>query len=162
MPYLLDSDVLIRAKNDHYPFDMVPAFWDWLLVANADGVVHSIHRVRDELVKGEDDLAQWATDNTHFFLPADQATSDALTPVVTWIEAETRFMEAARTRFMDGADLYLVAHALAHGFTVVTHEMAEPNARARVKIPDVCIGLSVSTCTPFEMLRTQGARFVLG
>jgi len=33
--YLLDSDVLIRAKNDHYGFDFCPGFWDWLEAANA-------------------------------------------------------------------------------------------------------------------------------
>ena len=27
MAYLLDSDVFIRAKNDHYGFDFCPAFW---------------------------------------------------------------------------------------------------------------------------------------
>gem|GEM_PF-6918350 len=35
MAYLLDSDVLIRAKNDHYGFDFCPGFWDWLEAANA-------------------------------------------------------------------------------------------------------------------------------
>ncbi len=30
MAYLLDSDVFIRAKRDHYGFDFCPAFWDWL------------------------------------------------------------------------------------------------------------------------------------
>jgi Domain of unknown function (DUF4411) len=29
MPYLLDSDVFIQAKNLHYSFDFCPAFWDW-------------------------------------------------------------------------------------------------------------------------------------
>ena len=76
--------------------------------------------------------------------------------------AETRFTQAAQGTFMEGADLYLIAHALAHGFTVVTHETANPEARARVKIPDVCEGLGVATCTPFDMLRREGARFVLG
>jgi hypothetical protein len=30
MPYLLDSDVFIQAKNLHYSFDFCPAFWDWI------------------------------------------------------------------------------------------------------------------------------------
>ena len=30
MAYLLDSDVFIRAKNDHYGFDFCSAFWAWL------------------------------------------------------------------------------------------------------------------------------------
>ena len=34
MMYLLDSNVFIEAKNRHYPFDVVPAFWDWLVRAH--------------------------------------------------------------------------------------------------------------------------------
>ncbi len=30
MPYLLDSNIFIQAKNLHYGFDFCPAFWDWL------------------------------------------------------------------------------------------------------------------------------------
>jgi hypothetical protein len=39
--YLVDADVFIEAKNKHYAFDVVPGFWDWLLAANADGMVES-------------------------------------------------------------------------------------------------------------------------
>ena len=59
------------------------------------------------------------------------------------------------------ADYYLVAHALAHGHTVVTHEKAQPLAR-KIKIPNVCIGLKIKCVTPFEMLRLERARFILG
>ena len=30
MKYLLDSDTLIRSKNDAYRFDFCPGFWTWL------------------------------------------------------------------------------------------------------------------------------------
>jgi hypothetical protein len=64
--------------------------------------------------------------------------------------------------FMQVADYYLVAQALADGHVVVTHEVAAPNAIKKIKIPDVCIGLGVKFMTPFEMLRKERARFVLG
>ena len=32
----------------------------------------------------------------------------------------------------------------------------------KIKIPDACIGLGVRCVTPFEMLRREQARFVLG
>ena len=35
-------------------------------------------------------------------------------------------------------------------------------AKRRVKIPDACIGLGIKCVTPYEMLRTERARFVLG
>jgi hypothetical protein len=56
------------------------------------------------------------------------------------------------------ADYYLVAYAVAHGHTLVTHEVAAPHAIRKVKIPDVCIGLNVKTLTPYEMLRNARAR----
>lgn len=59
------------------------------------------------------------------------------------------------------ADYYLVAQALAHGDTVVTHEIAS-NSTRRIKIPDACIGLQIRCISPFEMLRVERASFVLG
>lgn len=60
MPYLLDANVLIEAKNRCYGLDFCPAFWGWLLQANGAGSVFSIERVGDELGAGEDELAAWA------------------------------------------------------------------------------------------------------
>ena len=59
MAYLLDADVFIRAKNDHYGFDFCPAFWDWLERAGGEGIVHSVEAVYDELSVREDELADW-------------------------------------------------------------------------------------------------------
>jgi hypothetical protein len=63
--------------------------------------------------------------------------------------------------FLQVADYYLVGHALAHDDTVVTHEVPTTSLN-KVKIPDVCIGMGVKCMTPYEMLRVERARFVLG
>jgi hypothetical protein len=68
---------------------------------------------------------------------------------------------AAVNTFLQVADYYLVAHALAHGHTVVTHEVPSSSIK-KVKIPNVCIGLGVKCMTPYEMLRVERAKFVLG
>ena len=60
MAYLLDANVFISAKDLHYGFDFCPAFWDWLIKENLAGKVYSIERVGDELVAGDDELADWA------------------------------------------------------------------------------------------------------
>jgi predicted nucleic acid-binding protein len=162
MTYLLDADVLIRAKNDHYSFEMVPAFWDWLDRANRNGLVHSVQRVREELLAGDDELADWVRlRGGEFFLPADSDTVAALAAISNWATDQARFLQAAKATFLDSADLYLVAHAVAHGNTVVTHEKVEPLARARIKIPDVCQGVGVPYMGSFEMLRAENVRFVL-
>ena len=62
--------------------------------------------------------------------------------------------------FLRSADYYLVAHALAHGHTVVTNEVPANTSR-KIKIPNACIGLNIKCMTPFEMLRSERARFIL-
>ena len=59
------------------------------------------------------------------------------------------------------ADYYLVAHALAGQHVLVTHEVFAASAR-RIKIPNVCLGMGVTFMTPYQMLRQERARFVLG
>ena len=56
---------------------------------------------------------------------------------------------------------YLVAQAYAGQYTVVTHEIPSTSSR-KIKIPDVCIGLGIKCMTPYEVLKKERARFVLG
>ncbi len=65
---------------------------------------------------------------------------------------------AAVQTFLDVADSYLVAHAHAHGHTVVTHEVVG-NLPKQVKIPSACVELDVKCMNTFDMLRVEGARF---
>lgn len=161
MGYLLDANVFIQAKNLHYGMDFCPAFWDWLIASNAARSVYSIERVGDELDTGADELAAWAAQRgPGFFLKPDPAMLPALTLVSAWATGEG-YEAAAVNTFLQVADYYLVAHALAHGHTVVTHEIASTSTK-RIKIPDACISLNVKCVTPFEMLRHERARFVLG
>lgn len=55
------------------------------------------------------------------------------------------------------ADGWIVAYALAKGCTVVTHEAYAPDAKNRVKIPNVCMAFHVSYTKMLEMLRSFGA-----
>lgn len=61
--YLVDANVLIEAKNRYYAFDIAPGFWTWLDQAHRQAVACSIEAVRDELVVGGDELAEWARSN---------------------------------------------------------------------------------------------------
>ncbi len=161
MGYLLDANVFIQAKRFHYGFDFCPAFWDWLVARNAAGDVFSIERVEDEIQAGGDQLAEWAAERgSGFFLKPDAKILAALREVSAWVTAKA-YEPAAVSTFLQVADYYLVAHALAHGLTVVTHEKASTSTKT-VKIPEPCIGLGIKCMNPFEMLRRERARFVLG
>lgn len=159
--YLLDANVFIQAKNLHYGFDFCPAFWEWLGVQNTAGKVASIEKVADEIASGEDDLSNWAQAmGRAFFLPADDAVLPALGKVSTWASGQG-YDPAAVATFLQVADYWLVSHALAHRCTVVTHEVPANSAK-KIKIPNACIGLKVDCITPYEMLRREKAKFVLG
>ena len=159
--YLLDSNVFIQAKNLHYGFDFVPAFWDWLLMANHEGKVASIEKVADELRAGGDELSEWAEERGDtFFLPADSAVLPALDRVSHWASGQ-HYDRAAIATFLQLADYWLVAHALAHNYVVVTHEVPAETIR-KIKIPNACIGLNIRCINPYQMLRQERARFVLG
>jgi hypothetical protein len=73
----------------------------------------------------------------------------------------SRVRTGRRWAFLQVADYYLVAQAHAHHHVVVTHEVVSPSMK-RIKIPNACLGMGVRYLTPFEMLRTERARFVLG
>lgn len=161
MAYLLDANVFIQAKNLHYGLDFCPAFWDWLVAKNATDQVISIEKVGDEIDAGDDELAEWAKQRgPGFFVNLDEAILPALGSVSTWATSQ-KYEPAAVNTFLQVADYYVVAHALAHGHTVVTHEVASPSTK-KIKIPNACIGLNIKCITPFEMLRHERARFILG
>lgn len=161
MAYLLDANIFIQAKNLHYGLDFSPAFWDWLAVSNEAELVFSIEKVGDEIEAGADELAAWAAERgPGFFLKPDAAMLPALGSVSNWATGQA-YEPAAVSTFLQVADYYLVAQALAHEHTVVTHEIVSTSAK-RIKIPNACIGLGVKCMTPFEMLCHERARFVLG
>lgn len=161
MAYMLDTDVFIRAKNLHYGLDFCPAFWDWLIRENAAGRVFSIEKVGDELLALADELSDWARERgAGFFLRPDDSVLPAFDEVSNWVKGK-RYEQSAVNTFLQVADYYLVAQARAGNYTLVTHEVPSSSTR-KIKIPDVCIGLGIKCMTPYEMLRNERARFVLG
>ncbi|MFP4004336.1 MAG: DUF4411 family protein, partial [Alphaproteobacteria bacterium] len=120
MGYLLDTNVFVQAKNLHYGLDFCPAFWDWLVAQNREAKVASIDKVADELDAIADELSEWAAvRGSAFFLPPDDAVIPALRTVSQWARNQD-YETAAVATFLQVADYWLVAHALAHGHTVIT------------------------------------------
>jgi hypothetical protein len=141
--------------------DFCPAFWEWLIANNVAGKAFSIEKVGDEIAAGADELSNWAAQRGDgFFLKPDAAILPMLGTVSTWVNGQN-YEPAAVNTFLQVADYYLVAHALAHQLTVVTHEVASASTK-KIKIPNVCIGLNIKSITPYEMLRIERARFILG
>ena len=155
MTYVLDTNVFITAQNCHYPFDVCPAFWDWLVVERKNNNVISIHAVKDEL--RDDDIKRWVKANPSFF---DVNDDTYLKDIASWVNAEERFDDAHIAHFLKKADPRLISYAKVKGGVVVTHERPEPNSK-KVKIPDVCKIFEVRCVSPFQMLADLKARFIL-
>lgn len=161
MTYLLDANVFIQAKNLHYGLDFCPAFWDWLIDNNAAGRVLSIDKVADEIAAGADELTDWMRERANgLFRRTDPHIAAQFGRVSAWATSQ-HYEPAAISTFLQVADFYLVAHALADSHVVVSHEVPA-NSTKRIKIPNACIGLGLRFMTPYEMLRRERARFVLG
>jgi hypothetical protein len=161
MAYLIDTDVFIAAKNLHYGMDFCPAFWEWLVNASQADQLLSVRAVFDDLASGEDPLADWArARDDGFFVTPSQSDLAALERVAQFINDHQTYSPAAKQGFLACSDYFVVAQALAGRHTVVTHEKPE-NSVNRIKIPSVCVAMGVSYTTPWQMLRTERARFVL-
>lgn len=162
MAYLLDANVFIQGRKLHYGFDICPGFWDWIEQGAATGEVRSVEEVGRELQAGTDQLATWAAARGEaFFLPSDAAMLSSFQVVSTWLNTRN-YAQAAVSTFLQVADYFLVARAHAHGDVLVTHEIPGQLSLRKVKIPDVCIGLGIRFMNPFDMLRAERVRFVLG
>lgn len=58
--FLLDSNVLMTARRTYYAFDLCPGFWQSILDGHKAGRIFSTERVKKELLKGNDELTDWA------------------------------------------------------------------------------------------------------
>ncbi|MBN2353725.1 MAG: DUF4411 family protein [Spirochaetales bacterium] len=114
----------------------------------------------NEIEAGNDELTVWASKRGDaFFLKPDDRIIPAFGKTSAWAQSQS-YEPSAVSTFFQVADYYLVAHALAHGDTIVTHEIPQAAVK-KIKIPNACIGLGVKCMSPFEMLRLERARFVL-
>lgn len=165
MAYCLDANTFIEAKNRYYGLDFCPAFWDWLDREAEGDELLCVRAIYDEIAGGGDDLAGWVrARNGHKWLCRIDAeeVQTAFQAVVRHVEGRRgHYTDDAITRFMAGADPWLIAYCLAFGHTLVTHERADPNAHRVVKIPDVCAALGVACIDGFQLIRDLNARFVL-
>jgi len=159
--FVLDANVFIEAHRHYYAFDLAPRFWEGLVQLAANGQVESIDRIKQELDRGKDELATWATD--HFgraFASTDEDdVVDSYREIMTWAFVQVQFSDAAKADFAKAADGWLVAYARARRRVVVTHEALKLDIKKKVPIPNVCEAFGVPYVNTFEMMRKLGLRW---
>lgn len=164
--FVLDSDVFIAAKNAYYAFDICPGFWDAIIRAHDEDRVHSIDRIKAELLAGQpkEDLVQWVKGKVPaglFHTTQSKAVLDAYAEIALWVQRSTQYLDRAKAKFATEADGWLVAYSMVHGTTVVTNEQPRPDSRSRVLLPDVCAQFKVPSRDTFTMLRSLAVQLVL-
>lgn len=160
-PFVLDANVFISAMRDYYAFDLAPGFWKSLEDHAKNGRILSIDYVKEELERGKDQLAQWAKNNfSHAFIVTDdQDVQESYREMMTWVQGQDQFLDAAKAEFARVADGWLVAYAKAKGCIVVTLEKFDPDIKRKVKIPNVCQAFGMQFVNTFEMLRRLGVQW---
>jgi len=108
--YVLDANVFIEAARRYYAFDIAPPFWESLLHHAANGRLQSIDRVKYELERGKDELATWATEqfNDAFASTDEEDVLESYSEVMSWVQAQDQFSDAAKADFASGADGWLL------------------------------------------------------
>ena len=160
--YLVDASVLMEAHRRYYRFGVCPGFWDSLIWHHKQDRIISIDRVKKELDVGKDALQHWVKTDcpANFFQSTNsKALGDRYGKIISWAGAQNRYRPEALAEFATAADGSLVAYAGEHALTVVTQEVAAPESKKEVKIPDVCDAFKVPCIDTFEMLERLGAKF---
>jgi hypothetical protein len=157
---LIDANVFIEAKNHYYRPEICPGFWEWL-EDGVQGAFGTIDRVRNELVAGNDYVSQWFKSHqgaSWIFATTDSATQRAFAKITAWVSSGGP-MTPEKTKFLGGADPWLVARALATKATVVTLEMPK-NSPKKVSVVDACTHFKVPTMKTWDLLALLKVKFV--
>lgn len=161
--HLLDANTLIEAKNRYYAMSICPAYWSWLLIQHQASKIGSILPIKEEIAKGNDDLATWVNDHHHLFIDvSDNETQAAFGQIAEAVASQSATMKpGAIEEFLGCADPWLIAKAMTSGACVVTHEIFNPDIKRKFLIPNICQLFNVSYMNTFELLANLEAQFVL-
>lgn len=156
--FCLDSNILIQAKNGPYPFDIFPSFWKWLNEQFESGTIYSSIFVYEEMVKYDDQLAEWVGARKEYFIEPDEQVQEKFAQVINYVQQNNR-SEADAEKFLSGADPWVIAHVLVGTDQIVTHEKRVPEHSKKIKIPNVCEVFGAATCIDtYQLMRKLKAQ----
>jgi hypothetical protein len=117
------------------------------------GIIRSPKIVYDEVVKGNDWVADWVRTRREkgLSVPASKAVHNHFRPIADYVVQ--RWGDRKAREFLLGGDCWVIAHAKEMGDDgiVVTQE-SKRSIEAKVKTPTVCEAVGVECITIFQML----------
>lgn len=160
--YWNDANVFIEAHQKTYPIEMVPSFWKWMAARVEEGVIACPRRVYKEIAENEDRqdaLAKWfqAKRDRGLCVPSNRDVQDQVGIVNSYVFAAYAYHQAIA--FANGADSWVIAHAIVDSGIVVTQESNSRPKSAKARIPDVCKYFNVPCMGRIQMLKKLDAKF---
>lgn len=162
--YLIDANSLIRPARAYDPFDFAPSFWQQLRPKISLDKIAVLDKVRDEVLKGTDELSAWISDlpNECILSTQDMQILQKYRDVLSFIQQSDKYSEAALRRWsqLDIADPWLIAAAKVYGYTLLSFEQSagtipEGSRSKNPKLPDVARHFQVPYTSLFDMMRNE-------
>jgi predicted nucleic acid-binding protein len=154
--YCLDANVLIQAWQKYYSMSLCPSYWDFLNDLGAAQRIFLPHHVREEIIRTEDDLAEWVKKSKIPIYPVDGPVTLELRKMYAANPAHQTLVARGRSL----ADPWVIATAMSTKACVVTkEEMITAQNSTKVKIPNVCKNMNVRCIDDFKFLQEVAASF---
>ena len=165
--FLLDTNFFIQSHHESYPLDVATSFWSKVKMLAHNQKFISIDKVEEEIYKKEDEIKQWCVKNLPDIFFRDTETTQIILQyrkVINWANSmRSHYTDKAIEEFSEykRADAWLVAVALTekNNLTIVTYEKSAPQAKNKIKIPDVCNHFGSKWMNVVEMFRQIGETF---
>jgi hypothetical protein len=155
--YWLDTDVYLQAANSVLAFDLAPDFWTLLERCAEKNVIASPKYVCMELVDlsdRDDAIKRWADTQRNkgfLFHEPDDAVLANYTKIADYVNGNLDQSEG--DDFLDGADAWVIAHAMTGGAVAVSQEKLVGSNSKKVKVPNICEHFSVECIKTEALLR---------
>lgn len=161
--FLIDANTLMAAARLYYAYDLLPSFWKVFGDKLKEGNVVLLDLVKNEIDKGEDELQQWVMERQHDFQYCNHVDSEIVSKyasVMQYIHECGLYNEKGLNSWAKNnvADPWLIATAIAKGYTIITFEQSAgplnpKNKSGKVKIPDVASYFGVKVQNLYYMMR---------
>jgi Domain of unknown function (DUF4411) len=151
--YSIDTSALIDAWHRDYRLPVFESLWQRIANLIDAGHLVASMTVRDELLRQEDTLAEWADGNPGLFVEDDEEIQAGVRALLAGWPRQVNF-----SRFLTGADPFVVALARRRDFAAVASEKASGNPEAP-RIPDACRHYRVRCIRAMDMFEELGWRF---
>jgi predicted nucleic acid-binding protein len=156
--YCLDTNVLIQAWQKYYSPTYCPGYWDVLNKLGKQGRIFLPEEVSSEILKTDDDLAEWLKESTIPIISITEGVTENLAKIYSRDPKHKLLVDNKKGRSL--ADPWVIAHAMNEGATVVTKEEKITRLDSKtVKIPNVCENMGVRCIDDYQMIEELNMRF---